>query len=178
MDIQSHTIARKYAIAFLNYIGTSLAAGHSQILKKAVYDFERHTDYITLLKVPTIFNTTKKKGLLAWFRALEIPLDITKLLDVLIEHQRLFLFPVVLQELCDESDIRNNVEEFSLQATVALDKDQIDSIVTFLEHKTGKHIRITQILNKNLIAGIRLQSDIHVWEYSLRQRLREIAKSV
>lgn len=178
MDIQAQKVAGKYAKAFLNYIGDVLQPSHCETLQKAATAFKQHSDDITLLKIPNISANVKKEGLLAWFKALEIPVDITKLLDILAGHQRLFLFPTILQELCEEYYKRNNIVEFCIKATLPLNKEQIDSVHAFLEHKSGKRIRSTFMLEKNLIAGIRLQSDTYLWEYSLRQRIRNIANIV
>ncbi len=178
MDIQANRIARKYAKAFLNYIGDTIKLSDCEKLQEAIHEFKQHSDYIILLKIPTISAKVKKKGLLLWFQALEISIDITKLLDILTYHQRLFLFPNIMKQLCAVFFDRNNSVAFSIKATVHLKQKQIDSIHTFLEHKTGKHIRSTFVQEKKLIAGLRLQSDIFLWEYSLQQRFRNIVNIV
>jgi len=177
MDIQARKIARNYAKAFLNYIGDVLTPSHCEILKTALSSFKQYPEAITLLKIPTISSKLKKEKLLFWFNALKLPVDITKLLDVLVQHQRLFLFSEVMEQLCSEYYERNNIVEFCIRSTVLLKQEQVDSIHAFLEHKIGKHIRSTSMLEKKLIAGVRFQSDTFLWEYSLRQRLRNIANT-
>jgi len=172
MDIQANKVARNYAKAFLNFMGNVLTLSHCEMLQKATCEFKQCLDYITL--IPTISSHVKKKVLLSWFQALKIPIDITRLLDLLIYHQRLFLFSTIMEQLCVEYYKRNNIVKFCIQSTASLSKEQIDTIHTFLSYKTGKRIRFTFVLEKNLIVGIRLQSDTYLWEYSLRQRLRNI----
>lgn len=178
MDMQAKKIARNYAKAFLNYTDEAFSASHCQLLVKAVQELDNDGDCSALLKIPIIPNKIKRQELLHWYTLLALPGPIEKLLDVLIQHQRLFLFPLIMQELCNEYYERNNIVACSIRATVALSKEQVDIIHRFLEHKTGKTIQARVIEDKELIAGIRMQSNFFLWEYSLRQRLRALAKLV
>jgi ATP synthase F1 delta subunit len=176
MNIQTYALARKYAKAFLNYRGDVLTPSSCERIKKALAEFQQYPAYSSVLKIPTIADKIKQETLLAWFKTLNIPIDITSLLKLLAVHQRLFLFPFILQQLCAEYYARNNIETFSIQSTIPLQQEHIDTIHAFLEYKTGKRVQSTQKIHAPLLAGVRLQSENFLWEYSVRQRLRNIAK--
>jgi ATP synthase F1 delta subunit len=178
MDIQAQKIAGNYAKAFLNFSHITLTVAEYGTLERATNFLKESFSINALLKVSAIPRDAKKRGLLAWCSARGIPFDIAPLLEVLAKHQRLFLFSLVMQELCNEYRKRNNIVKVVVQSTVILKQDQVTCIREFLERITGKHVYGTFVVDKKLIAGIRLQSTTFLWERSLRQRLRDIEHSV
>jgi F0F1-type ATP synthase delta subunit len=97
-----------------------------------------------------------------------------RLIDLLIEQQRLSLFPKILGYVVQFYYETHDIMEFTIESSHPLDIAQLQEIVVFLEQKTGKKIIYTTLINKELIAGIKLFSTIYGWEHSVRKYLRAL----
>ena len=71
---------------------------------------------------------------------------------------------------------RAGIELFEVSTSVSLDDGDRETIVQFLTEKTNHTIIIKQEQDDELIAGIRLQSTQHLWEYSIRKQLAAVER--
>jgi F0F1-type ATP synthase delta subunit len=69
---------------------------------------------------------------------------------------------------------RMNIVEFSVTSAHELDAKNSMAVKRFLAKITGKTIMCTYSINTSLIAGMRLKSVEHMWEYSVRKRIESL----
>jgi F0F1-type ATP synthase delta subunit len=105
----------------------------------------------------------------------ELPRAINALWALLIAHKRVLLVPTCIEEICLLFEQRENIQRFVISSSHDLDVKSIAIIKDYLERETGKNVIEEVVLDKRLIAGIRLQSDDYIWEYDVRKQLRTLS---
>ena len=64
--------------------------------------------------------------------------------------------------------------EFSIISAQEINDQQIESIKQFLSRLINKKIIGTPSIDTSLIAGLRLQSNEYLWEYSIRKHINAL----
>lgn len=168
-------IARKYAQAFLNIFKEEISFEDFNAIENLETFFRMHKKAIFFLSIPNITSEEKVKHLDELLK--NFNLDILKpLVRLLIDQKRIFLIDDVLAQIIILYKILKNIMLFNIMTPHQLDKSDIQIIKKFLADKTGKIITSKVLLDKKLIAGLRLQSDTLLWEYSIHkqcERLRQ-----
>ena len=67
-----------------------------------------------------------------------------------------------------------NSIEFSIQSAQEIDDKQFESIKQFLGRLTNKKIIGIPSVDTSPIAGLRLQSNEYLWEYSVRKQIKAL----
>lgn len=67
--------------------------------------------------------------------------------------------------------------EVTCRTAVPLTDEQVAAIHEFLHEKTGKKIILIMVIDSSLLAGIRLQSETFLWEYSIGRQLQALRAS-
>ena len=168
-------LARKYARAYMAVFGAELPEDFLEKMQ-AVYEYvTAHREAFFYVKLSLIPAAIKEHILLRAFdRTFHgmVP-GYKQLIRLLAEHHRLHLIARVIAALCQEYTYIHGLEEFTITAAQTLDEHQIQEIACALEALTHKKIKINIEKDESLIAGIRALSDVHKWEYSVRQMLRD-----
>lgn len=170
-------VAKKYAIAFLNVYGDSFLLSDYHDLIKATQYIKKNYSLLVLLSVPTLSKLQKKECLEKFLTAAQAPTLLNQLANLLLEQQRIELFGAVCEQLISEYQERNNIMPFTIKSSESLNNDQIALLTAYLAKRTGNTISYSTIIDKKLIAGIRMQSDAFLWEYSIEQQLRTLRKN-
>jgi F-type H+-transporting ATPase subunit delta len=178
MDIKSAIVSRKYAEAFLNIYMDS-------ITDDIIVHLEELSTYLRSHKNALIFfglHHISAEEKLRLFEKIEMRIKpssfIKKLFEALIKHNRVTLCPQIIDMICKLYRKRKNIMMFDIQASYPLGTAEISIIRKFLSHKTNTYITSTHSINKNLIAGLRLQSETFLWEYSIHKQLKQLTQSI
>ena len=67
---------------------------------------------------------------------------------------------------------------FKVTSALELSDDRQDQLVQFIERKTGTKARLQVTIDPSLIAGIRIQSEQLLWEYSIKKELRLLSRPI
>jgi F0F1-type ATP synthase delta subunit len=97
---------------------------------------------------------------------------------LLISQQRVFIFADVLHHLGDLYKIKKKSSFFHIRTSHSLSKKELGSIEQFLKEATNTQIMYEHHIDKRLIAGIRLESDTLLWEYSVNKILNRMRQSL
>lgn len=178
MTGQEHVLAKKYATAFLNLYSDTISLDTYHTLKTVADYFKKNYNFFFLLNTPTVSPTTKRTTMIALLKQLHIPDSFLVLIDLVLKHQRLFLLPGIFEQIVRIYEQRKKILPFTFFSSNNLDNNQIEAIKKFLTQKTNFHIIYKTKLNKKLIAGMRLQSDVFLWEYSVAKQLRALRKTI
>ncbi len=176
--IMRSRLAKKYAVAFLN--ATQALFDKQWIESVVVLDrfFKTHKALYLLLGSPTIASDIKIGVLEKMFDRLSINNSIRMLVHVLFEHRRLHILRQVICHVIDEQRIQNNIVLFSVSSSRPLTPYEQKLVIGFLEQKTHAQVAADFVLEQELIAGIRAQSDTFLWEQSIACYLQHVEQAV
>lgn len=177
MTIDAIPLARKYATAFLNVFIDTISIQDYCALEALKTFLTEHADLIAILKLNVISREKKIQYIEMLFEQSGLPASsYKKLVALLADDQRLYLIVDVVKQIELLYRMRRNIEEFAIHSSHKLAKEQLEQIKNFLSQKINKHIIYKYQYNKRLIAGIRLQSDVLLWEYSIARQLRDLQR--
>ncbi len=166
--------AKKYACAFMTVFPKILTLNDINKIKIAQTFLQTHKRTLFFLQLPQFDHNRKQSMISDLVGYFSLPVIFTKLLELLIKHNRSFYIPDVFFFIIEIYKEQTHSIDFSLQSSHALDHEQIESIKQFLGQRIGKNIIATPIINKSLIAGLRLQSNTIMWEYSVRKQINAL----
>lgn len=169
--------AKRYAQAFLNLF--ELNDQDITNIRKAIDFLEHHREIFSLLKVPLLDAQIKMNALKDYLvQQFSLPAAFRPLIRVLVTQKRTYLIQLILTEIINLYEERKGLESFTIASSCALDDNEVEKIKTFLATHTHHNIICTPLVDTHLIAGIRMQSNNHLWEYSIRKQLASIARSL
>jgi len=169
-------IARKYAKAFLNLYEDQISLEDLDNIRKLEHFFASHKKVIFFLSVPNIQTITKEKLLDELFQRFNLKTLLNPLVHLLSNSKRLFLIDNILTHIKLIYKKRNDITRFTITSSHEMPPQDIKIIEKFLACQTNKTIISTYNIDKKLIAGIRLQSDTLLWEYSIGKQCNTLCK--
>lgn len=178
MNSAENILAKKYATAFLNLYLDTISFDDYKNLKKIALYFKNNTKLFFLLNTPTASAEVKQKVMLTFFQELHIPPSLNKLVLLILKHHRVFLIPATFEQLTKIYEERKKIVPCIFSSSYVLEHAQLEILKKFLEKTTHYQITYTPKYDKKLIAGIRIQSSIFLWEYSVAKQLRELSKTI
>jgi len=171
-------LARRYAKAFTNVFFSQLSLPDVEhIFQAADYLASRRRTRF-FLRLPAIDISIKKQVLDLVCKRFSLPLPVEQIIDLLLMHKRPYLLHQVLFHIAELYYDRQNILTFTITSSHPLAPESIEVIQNFLARKTGCTILYTHKVDKKLIAGIRLKSEVFVWEYSIHKHLRRVKQLV
>jgi F-type H+-transporting ATPase subunit delta len=168
MNDAYYDLARKYAIAFVNVYDQKIPESLYDEIKNLASELYQRKNLLISLTVPGISYETKYHALKRLLPASYF----NSLIQLLLQDNRIIILPEVLDYIAQEYYKRHTIIVCTITSSHVLDQSAVDAIVHFLTVQTESVIKYTLIIDHNLIAGIRVQSDQFVWEYSIRKQLQ------
>lgn len=167
-------LARKYARAFLNVVGTTISGDDITHIEHIISFLKDHKQALFFLKLSYITNEVKRDALHALFAQVPHKEAFHKLIRILLDDNRGYLIYPVLEELVDIYDQMHHITSFTITSSHILSHQDLEEIRHFLTARIGGDIVYTYHQDPSLIAGIRLQSNTLLWEHSIRKQLRAL----
>ena len=168
-------LSYRYAAAFLNLFDKKLTVHDLEKIEKAACCLSDYRGYIIALSVVQLSDEKKQNLLHAiMVKQFELPVVFERLVHLLIEDRRLVLLADTLKQVAALYRDRHGIAQVLITSSHRLDNEQLSGIKQFLARKTGLDIMYTYRVDKKLIAGVRLQGNSFVWEYSIRKSLNNI----
>jgi ATP synthase F1 delta subunit len=169
-------VSKKYAQAFMHIYPKACTFNDLKKITVAQTFLQTHKKTLFFLQLPQ-FDQERRKSMVAdLIDYFSLPHDLSAIILLLIEHNRSFYIPDVLQWIAHLYKEQIDTVEFSIKSTHDMSDQQIASIKKFLEHSLNKKIIGTPSLDPSLIAGLRLQSSDYLWEYSVRKQMRDLQR--
>lgn len=178
MTTQEKIIARKYAQAFFRVFGKKITENDMQSFDRLRDFYQNNSDKFFYLYLSSLTPGLKQNLILQTCDAFGLKSLLQPLVTLLAQHGRLKLLGMILQQLMVVYRENHNIMTVRLISAHPLEADEQNIMKKFLEHKTRKTIQLQLVTDPRLIAGVRLQSDTVLWEYSIAQQLRAISSSV
>lgn len=167
-------LSKRYAVAFLHVHETEFNLNMCDRLDAAADFLENIPAAQLILKLTTLQSSVYTETLQAFIEHFKIPTSLMSLVALLIEHNRLSLLPDVLTQLVSCYKEQQGILTYQIMSPQALDASAKETIIDFLQKQSGKKIMYEEKIDQSLIAGIRLQSDTTLWEYSVKKQLSQL----
>jgi ATP synthase F1 delta subunit len=167
-------VALRYAHAFLNVF--ELNQENYASLSKAYYYLKNDKGARLMVSLPASFDQAKKDFINNLIAHYALPTSIRSLTDLLIQHKRLFLLTDIIACVELLALELHGIEVVDVRSSHRLAQEDLEFIEQFLTVCLRKKIMMQYSIDSSLIAGIRMQSDRHLWEYSIAKQVRDIEK--
>jgi F0F1-type ATP synthase delta subunit len=171
-------VAKQYSKAYFAEFGTQLKIEDIEHIKSAIRFFRRHHNFMSLVNLLHDSNKSSNVIIEELFDHFLLPITLKKLIEVLIFHKRLVFFSQVLQDICCLYFLKNNILEVTITTATELEDHEREQFEKFFIKLSGKSIKSNVVLDQSLIAGIRMQSDLFLWQYSIAHRLQNLRQKM
>ncbi|HZW61698.1 MAG TPA: ATP synthase F1 subunit delta [Candidatus Babeliales bacterium] len=168
-------VARRYAKAFINVFGNTMTIDELHAIKAFEQFVNEHKRLLVFFMLSQIDDATKQQQLDAMLDSFKLKKLFHPLSQLLLKSKRVFLLPRILKQIAVLYKQAKKIIECTITSSHELNAQALSTIQNFLARKTGCAIIYTNRVDKNLIAGLRLQGDTVLWEYSIRKQLRQVA---
>lgn len=178
MILQHERLAFRYASAFLNVFISRMSLDDAVVVYSVYKVCKKNRQYIFFLDLPTVSVEAKNQLVQLFFSDTHILEPMQRLLTLLLEQKRAVLFDVCLNYIWRLYQQRNKILFFNISSAPELTTQELNDVELFLKRLSGNDIVYEYARDERLIAGIRLQADEYMWEYSIAQQLQIIHKSL
>lgn len=172
MIISQETVAKKYAKAYLNVHEDHVTQDDLHNICNAASFLRSHSNFMLLLCAVGDDKGETAAMLEKFCKHFGFADSLYKLVDVLNKHKHLIYLLEVLQDICVLYKCRKKILELTVTTTTELSQQAVETIESFVASQTNEHVVTTVQIDKDLIAGIRLQSNFYLWDYSIASRLK------
>lgn len=170
-------LATKYAHAFDASYKKGLSRSDIDNIYRSLHELKSNKDALAFLHhVP---GAVQMSAVLDRFLE-HFGLDriLHSLIILLGEHKRLWLMPEVLEALCNLYKEKNAIVTIVVSSAQPLMEDEKKAVQDSIKRQFGDNAEIVYHINKELIAGIRVQTPDFLWEYSVDDHIRSIGRSL
>jgi ATP synthase F1 delta subunit len=174
MIISGVPVAKKYATAYLNVYEDELTGADVHAMLVAYTFFKSHHEFMHLLCAVSI---DKAETILVFTKLINdfaLPKSLNMLMVLLVKHKRVCYLKEVLQDIYCLYKMRKNILELEIKTADSIDAHTAQAFQMFFAQESGKKIESKVSVDRSLIAGVRLQSEFFLWEYSVASRVRAL----
>lgn len=178
MKYSQSLVAKQYAKAYYLEFGDQLKFEDIERIKSVIVFFRKHHNFMSLVSLLLDPDKSSNVVLDELFEQFMIPQTLKKLISVLILHKRLVFFSQVLQDICCLYFLKNNILEVTISTAAPLEQHELEQFENFFIKHSGKSIKSNVVIDESLIAGVRMQSDLFLWQYSVAARLQSLRQKM
>ncbi len=168
-------LAHKYASAFLKVYNEQLIFDDIERINAAADFLDKHRRALFLLKVPFIKRAIKEKELYELWDRFALVKPVKKLIALLLDHKRSYLLAAVFKAIVYRYQKLHTIHTIKVTSSIELSEKYRGDIEAFVDQQLSGTKLYRYEVDQKLIAGIRLQSDTILWEFSIDKSLRELA---
>lgn len=178
MILSQSPMAKKYAVAYLNVYQKDITKQDIQALQAVYVFFTKHRNFMQLLCTMSADKSVMLRVFEKLCEYFLLPLSMKNLMQMLLKHKRICFLKDIVQNICCLYNIRNNLLLLEIQTADTLDAESIQGFERFFAQESQKKVQSRVHINDTLIAGVRLQSDFFLWDYSIASRLRALKQKL
>jgi len=178
MKYSQSLTAKKYAKAYVQQYGDSLTVQDVERMKSVMRFCREHHNFMSLVSLLTTRQVQRHELIDDMFEHFSLPENLKKLVDLLVTRKKLPLFAAVLQDICCLFLNAHNLLEVTIYTATELTLEEQQQFEQFFTKLSKKKIMSQVVIDEALIAGVRMQSDILLWEHSVAARIRLLSEQV
>lgn len=174
MRYSQSLVARQYGKAYILEFYDQLSLEDINHIKNAVWFFRRNHNFMSLVSVVTTMKETKQHLIDEIFSHFKLHETLKKIVVALVRHKRLLYFPHVLQDIYCLYLKKASMLHVDISSAQSLELSEINKLEAFFAKHSGKKIISSFKIDPSLIAGIKMQSDLFLWQYSIASKLKKL----
>lgn len=175
MNIETKKIiARKYAQAYMQVYGQDFTEAMLDKLVALKKFCSVQPTVLFFLMATAIDDGIKIQGISSLVEKFSLGDSFKKLMLLLFMSRRIDFLPLVLDNLFFLYNEKRKIVTFAVTSSHALTNNELQELQQFLIKKIGGVVFFRHTIDRQLIAGIRMLSDTHIWEYSIAKQLRAV----
>lgn len=168
-------LVNKYAQAVMNIAGDSFESAEYDAIMNAAKVLENKKELLHMLTIPTLELYEKKICAQKLIAHYNLPNVFLSLLLLLTKSNRILLFSSILSTIVQIYQKNHNIIQVIIYTASVVSEETLIIIKNFIAAKTKKKVIASHVINKELIAGIRIESNQFVWDYSVKKQLQNIS---
>jgi F-type H+-transporting ATPase subunit delta len=168
-------LARRYAQACMSVFGATLTEQEMQAFPVVADILKEHRSLLIFVSIPSsqVRSMNQIHELFRVAGCASLPCQ--QLIDLLVADKRMILLPQILEAWYELFLSSRGIMHFTIESAVPLNEAEREMCVDFLRKRLNQEIQYTLKVNPELIAGIKMYSNIWGFEHSIQQRLDELA---
>ena len=104
--------------------------------------------------------------------------NIVNFIKLLMENKRIFFINEISEIFEEIKSKHNKVLIAEVESSYKLTSDQLESLTKLLENKFKSDFKVEEVVNADLIAGIRVKVNDHVIDLSLQNKLEQMKQQL
>ena len=177
IDVKNINIAKKYATALFEITEGNKAEVVMQNLIFIDETLRTNEQLFSFFNNPIITRDDKKDVAQKIF-AIHIEKDVLDLLFVLIDNARIDAFNEIVNQYSSQFNIKENIVKPNIISAVELTDNQKQRVIAKLQNKLNKQIIPNYIIDENIIAGMIIEIDDKVIDFSLKEKFEQVQKQL
>lgn len=177
IDVKNINIAKKYATALFEITEGNKAEVVMQNLIFIDETLRTNEQLFSFFNNPIITRDDKKDVAQKIF-AIHIEKDVLDLLFVLIDNARIDAFNEIVNQYSSQFNIKENIVKPNIISAVELTEEQKQKVIAKLQNKLNKQIIPNYIIDENIIAGMIIEIDDKVIDFSLKEKFEQVQKQL
>ncbi len=177
IDVKNINIAKKYATALFEITEDNKAEVVMQNLIFIDETLRTNEQLFSFFNNPIITRDDKKDVAQKIF-AIHIEKDVLDLLFVLIDNARIDAFNEIVNQYSSQFNIKENIVKPNIISAVELTEEQKQKVIAKLQNKLNKQIIPNYIIDENIIAGMIIEIDDKVIDFSLKEKFEQVQKQL
>ena len=178
IDVKNINIAKKYSTALFEAVSEN---GKAEIVMQNLIFIDEtlktNEQLFAFFNNPIITRDDKKDVAQKIF-AIHIEKIVLDLLFVLIDNARIDAFDEIVNQYAVKYDVKENIVKPNIISAVELTEEQKQKVVAKLQNKLNKQIIPNFIIDENIIAGMIIEIDDKVIDFSLKEKFEQVQKQL
>ncbi|HBS48065.1 TPA: hypothetical protein DEO28_02360 [Candidatus Dependentiae bacterium] len=173
-----NSVAKKYAVAFLDLYSDQLTLDDMQKISNFEFFLKDRGYFYVSLSIPGILFETKEFVVSKMIKFFGLKECLKNLIILLLKSGRIDILDLVLKNIWNQYKKIKNIESFKIMSSHSLSQAEKDIAEKTLNNFLHKKVLTQFLVDPSLIVGLRMESLTLLWERSIRKELIEAKKII
>jgi len=165
-------VIKKYAQAWYTLFGKELSFTSIQNMQKAVAFLTTSKQLLFLLNYAVQEPAQVDHCIALLCQKFELPQSLRFLFILLLQHDRIEFLLKIIEDIIALYKLEHSMIDVQIKTAHSASQDEIIMLTQFFEKRSGMKALVTHIQDSSLIAGVRIESELWLWEASVQKQLR------
>jgi ATP synthase F1 delta subunit len=165
-------IIKKYALAWYTLFGKELTFASIQNMQKAVAFLTTSKQLLFLLNYAVQEPAQVDHCIDMLCQEFELPRSLRSLFILLLQHDRIEFLLKIIEDIVALYKLEHSMIDVQIMTAHSASEEEISMLTAFFEKKSGMKALMTYTQDSSLIAGVRIESELWLWEASVKKQLR------
>ncbi len=167
-------VAKKYAEALVELEASDKTLSELKLIKKSLEDCP---EFKSSLENPSINNETKET-ILKEILSSKVSQNCLNLVNLCVNRRRIAIIPLLAEHYEKAYFNKSNIELAKIESPQKLSSAEIEELKKQLESAFKKEVKIESSTNEELIAGIKINMNNKLIDYSLKSKIKKLKQNI